>query len=364
VEWDEFILARLIGAFEAAQSDATEPTFKLISGTHMDEFNRPVTAAGVRAASEAMRGEAVETPLLEHPVLNERAGGRVLLKAEVLQRGGSFKFRGAFTRLQRLSPDARARGVLAWSSGNHALGVALAARRFDCPATILMPADAPAIKAEQVRAAGAEIITFDRYKDDREAIGRRIAVERGLALAPSYDHPDIIEGQGTLALEAIRQAASIGAGFDAFVFCCGGGGMTAGCATILSEISPQTDVIVAEPEGYAETWASILAGERLRNDVSRKTICDAIATPTPGEITFPILQRHVRGGAALTEDEVETAMAFAFKYLKLVVEPGGVVALATILAGKVKTAGLTVGAVLSGGNVDPALYARALSRPI
>jgi threonine dehydratase len=319
------------------------------------------SAAGVRAAAERIKGAAVVTPLLENATLNERAGGRVLLKAETLQHGGSFKFRGAFNRLSCLTPEERKRGVLAWSSGNHALGIALAARRFSAPAVIVMPSDAPKVKTEQVRALGAEIIFHDRYSEDREEIGRRVAAERGLALAPSYDHVDVIEGQGTLALEAVEQARARGADIEAFVICCGGGGLAAGCALALSEVSPRTEIHIAEPEGYAETWASIKAGARLRNDVTRKTICDAIATPTPGALTFPILQQRVSGGAALTEAEVGAAMAFAFKYLKLVVEPGGVVALAAVLSGKVEARGRTVAVTLSGGNVDMAVYRATLA---
>ncbi|HXI86274.1 MAG TPA: threonine/serine dehydratase [Parvularculaceae bacterium] len=321
-----------------------------------------VTAAGVRAAAARLRGEAVVTPLLESDMLNERVKGRVLLKAEVLQHCGSFKFRGAYNRIAQLSADEKRRGVIAWSSGNHAQGVARAARIFGAPATIVMPADAPALKAEKVRYYGGEIITYDRYKDDREVIARPIAEERGLALVPSYDHVDVIEGQGTVALEVAEQAAAMGAAIDAFVVCCGGGGLTAGCATILEEVSPKTEVWIAEPEGYDEAWASIKAGERLKADISRRTICDAIATPSPGVLTFPILRRLVRGGATLAEDEIAAAMAFAFKYLKLVLEPGGAAALAAVLSDKVSARGRTIAVTLSGGNVDPPLFSSILAR--
>ncbi|MCA8888039.1 MAG: threonine/serine dehydratase [Parvularculaceae bacterium] len=321
-----------------------------------------VSADGVRAAATRLDGFAVRTPLLENEWLNERAGGRVLMKAETLQHGGSFKFRGAMNRLSQLSPAERARGVVAWSSGNHAQGVARAARLFGAPATIVMPRDAPALKIAQVRAYGAEIVFFDRYTEDREAIGMRLAAEGDRALVPSYDHVQVIEGQGTLALEAVEQAEALDAYIDAFIFCCGGGGMTAGCATVLAEISPQTEIHIAEPEGYDETWASIKAGARLKADVSRRTICDALATPLPGALTFPILQAHVRGGVTITDAEAEAAMAFAFKYLKLVVEPGGAVALAALLSGKFRAGGRTVAITLSGGNVDPALFSQILER--
>ncbi|MEQ8177549.1 MAG: threonine/serine dehydratase [Amphiplicatus sp.] len=321
-----------------------------------------VSAEGVRRAAARLKDKALVTPLIESETLNERVGGRVLMKAEVLQHCGSFKFRGAYNLISQLSVEQHRRGVVAWSSGNHAQGVARAAKLFGAPATIVMPADAPAIKAEKVRAYGAEIVSYDRYRDDREAIGRAISEERGQFLVPSYDHPDIIEGQGTLALEAAAQAEDMGARFDAFVVCCGGGGLTSGCATVLEDISPHAEVWIAEPEGFDETWASIKAGRRLKADVTQTTICDALASPSPGALTFPIMQRLVKGGASVTEDEVGAAMAFAFKYLKLVLEPGGAAALAAILAGKVEAKGRTIGLTLSGGNVDGALFARILAR--
>ena len=321
-----------------------------------------VTAAGVRAAAERIKGAAVVTPLLENEWLNQRTGGRVLMKAETLQHGGSFKFRGAMNRLSKLTPEERARGVLAWSSGNHAQGVARAARLFGARNVIVMPKDAPALKVAQVKAYGGEIVFFDRYSEDREAIGRRIAEAEGLALAPSYDHVDIIEGQGTVALEAAEQAAARGLSFDAFVICCGGGGLTSGCATILEEISPATEIHIAEPEFYDETWASIQAGRKLTADITKKTLCDALATPSPGDITFDIMRRRVAGGVTLSDDEVAEAVAWAFKYLKLVIEPGGAIALAALYHRKLPTEGRTIGITLSGGNVDPSLYATILGR--
>ncbi len=318
--------------------------------------------AGVRAAAERIKGAAIVTPLLENEWLNERAGGRVLMKAESLQHTGSFKFRGAMNRLSRLSPEERRRGVLAFSSGNHAQGVARAARLFATPSVIVMPKDAPAFKIAQVRAYGGEIVFYDRYTDDREAIGGAIASARGLALAPPFDHVDTIEGQGTLALEAAAQAAAIGVSLDAFLACCGGGGLTAGCATILEEISPGTEILIAEPAGFDETWASIRAGQRLKADQSARTICDALASPSPGALTFPILQRRVTGGFAVTDDEVLETLAFAFKYLKLVLEPGGAAALAAVYHRKVRPSGGAIAITLSGANVDPPLFAGALSR--
>lgn len=320
------------------------------------------TAAGVRAAAERLRGKAVRTPLLENEALNEAAGGRVLLKAEMLQHYGAFKFRGAYNLMSQLSAAERANGVLAWSSGNHAQGVAYAARLVGTKATIVMPADAPAVKADNVKKLGAEIIVYDRYSEDREEISRRIVEERGLALAPSFDHPHIIEGQGTTALETVEDAKQRGLGLDAFIVCCGGGGLTSGCALALEDVSPQTEVWIAEPEGFDETWASIRDGVRHQADISRYTICDAIATPSPGLLTLPIMQRLVRGGVTLTEDEVREAMIFAFQHLKLVVEPGGAVALAAVLSGKFEARGKVTALTLSGGNVDPALFASILER--
>jgi threonine dehydratase len=325
-------------------------------------MTEPVSADGVRAAAKRIKGAAIVTPLLENEWLNARAGGRIFMKAETLQHGGSFKFRGAMNRLAKLKLDERTRGVLAWSSGNHAQGVARAARLLGMRSVILMPKDAPALKVAQVKAYGGEIFFYDRYTENREEIGRRIAAEEGLALAPPYDNVDVIEGQGTLALEAVEQAAAAGAAMDAFVVCCGGGGITSGCATILADVSPRTEVYIAEPEGYDETWASIVAGKRLKADVSRKTICDAIATPTPGELTFPIMLRLVRGGFTLSDDEVAETVAWAFKYLKLVLEPGGAIALAAVYHKKLRAEGRTVGLTLSGGNVDPGLYGQILAR--
>lgn len=320
------------------------------------------SAAGIADARRRLAGVALTTPLLECDELNAVAGGRVLVKAEVLQHCGSFKFRGAYNRIAQLNDEERRRGVLAWSSGNHAQGIARAARMFDVPAVIVMPADAPAMKTANVRALGAEIIAYDRYRDDREAIGIAVAAERGLALAPSYDHPDIIEGQGTLALEVLDQASALGLSLDAFAVPCGGGGLAAGCGLALEAMSPATELWIAEPEGYDETWASVRDGVRRRADVTRPTLCDAIATATPGKLTLPVLERLLRAGASLAEDEVGRAMVFAFKHLKLVVEPGGAVALAAVLAGKFPTKGRTVAITLSGGNVDPSVFSSILER--
>jgi len=317
----------------------------------------PISADDVRAAGERLAGVTVKTPLIENEQLNEIAGGRVLLKAESLQRGGSFKLRGAYNLISQLPPDVRARGVVAWSSGNHATGVAIAAKSFGCPAMIVMPADAPAVKADNVRRLGAEIVPYDRYKDDREAIGTAIGEERGMSLVPSYDHPHIIAGQGTVALEALQQANTQ---IDRMVICCGGGGLTTGCATLAKAASPETEIWISEPEHFDEGWASIRAGEKLTADVSTKTIFDAIATPSLGNLTYPAMARLVSGGATVTEAEGRRAIAFAFQRLKLVLEPGGAAALAAVLAGKIPTQGATTVVTLSGGNIDPTLFSSIL----
>ena len=311
-----------------------------------------ITPAGVRAAAKRLQGIIVRTPLIESPVLNELVGARVFLKAEVLQHYGSFKLRGAYNLMSQLTDQERAKGVVAWSSGNHAQGVAYASKLLGCEATIVMPSDAPSVKIDNVKALGGQIVFFDRYKENREDIGKEIAARTGAVIAPSYDHPHIIEGQGTLALETIEDMRRQDLAPDAFVFCCGGGGLAAGGATILQDVSPQTALFIAEPEGYDETWASIRDRERRFADVSRPTICDAIATPTPGALTLPILEKTVVGGAAVTEPEVIDAMIYAYRVLKLVIEPGGAVALASILSGKIDMRGKTAAVTLSGGNID------------
>ena len=321
-----------------------------------------ITADGVRGAAARLNGHAIRTPIIENEFLNQAVGGRVFVKAEALQHCGSFKYRGAFNLIAQLSETEKKNGVVAWSSGNHAQGVARAARHFGAPATIVMPADAPVLKTEKTRALGAEIVPYDRYCEDREEIARAIRDERGMTLAPSFDHPHIIEGQGTLALEVFEDVAALGVALDAFVVCCGGGGLTAGCATLLEEMSPRTEVFIAEPEGFDDAWASIRDGERRYADISRPTICDAIATPTPGRLTLPIMERRVTGGAAVSEADVGRAMSFAFKHLKLVAEPGGAVALAAILSGKIDVSGRTTAITLSGGNVDPPLFASLLQK--
>ena len=320
-----------------------------------------VTLGDIEAAAERLKGHAVETPLIENAALNARVGLRVLIKPESLQRVGAFKFRGAYNRLVQLSAEERVRGVVAFSSGNHAQGVALAAQMLGMPALIVMPADAPKVKVEATRGYGAEIRFYDRMTESREAISAAIAAERGAILVPAFDDVHVIAGQGTVGLEMVRQAQALGVTLGAVAAPCSGGGLLSGLATAVKALSPNTAIIGAEPEGYDDTLRSLQAGERRAITPTRRTLCDALETPCPGELTFPILLRTIADVVVVTDAEVAEAMRYAFATLKLVVEPGGAAALAALLAGKIKTfGGSTLGLVLSGGNVDPDLFARVI----
>ncbi len=314
-------------------------------------------AVGIRdveGAALRLRGVAVRTPLIENAELNERAGCRVLLKAECLQRTGSFKIRGAYNLMSRLSTDEKRRGVVAWSSGNHAQGVAAAARILDMHAVIVMPQDAPRAKLENTRALGGEVVTYDRYSEDREAIGKRIACERGSVIVPPYDHVNTIAGQGTVGLEIAEQAEELGLVPDRVLICCSGGGLSSGCSIALKDRFESVIIHTVEPLDFDDTARSLLAGERLENEAGATSICDALLVPTPGELTFSILNSITGPGLVVSDEEVREAMRFAFRHLKLVIEPGGAVALAAVLAGRVS--GDVVVAVLSGGNVDETLF--------
>ncbi|WP_458095449.1 threonine ammonia-lyase [Roseomonas sp. WA12] len=314
----------------------------------------------VRAAAVRLAGRVVRTPMLRHPVLDALTGGTVLIKPEPLQRTGSFKFRGATNAVLKLAEKGRAGGVVTHSSGNHGQALASAAASAGVRALIAMPQDAPAIKVESTRRWGAEIQFFDRLTTDREALAARLAEERDATVIPPFDHPDVIAGQGTLALELIEDAEAAGLRLDAMAICTGGGGLTAGCALAFEGASPSTQIYAAEPEGWDDTARSLAAGERLSADGKGSTFCDSLLSIRPGEITFAVNQPRLAGGVAVTPEEVLAAMRFAFDHLKLVVEPGGAVALAAVLAGRVPAKGRTLGVVISGGNVDPAVFARAL----
>ncbi|HEV7383657.1 MAG TPA: threonine/serine dehydratase [Phenylobacterium sp.] len=319
-----------------------------------------VAFADIEAAAARIKGHAVETPLIESPALNERLGGRVLMKLETLQRVGAFKFRGAYNRLVQLSADERKRGVVAFSSGNHAQGVALAAKLLGMPALIVMPSDAPAMKVANTRSYGAEIKLYDRLKESREAIAAEIAGSRGAVVVPAFDDPHIIAGQGTAGLEMMRQAVALGASFDTVLTPVSGGGLLAGISEVVKTLSPATEVWGVEPAAFDDLAQSLKAGERVTIKPTGRSLCDALESPAPGEINFPMLKKNLAGAVGITDAEVAEAMRYAFSTLKLVVEPGGCVGLAALLTGKVTSQGKTVGLVLSGGNVDPDLFARVI----
>ena len=311
--------------------------------------------AGVQDAARQIAGHAVRTPLIESPALNERLGGRVLIKAETLQVIGAFKFRGAYNRISRLTDAEKARGVVAYSSGNHAQAVAAAARAVGTTAIIVMPADSPRVKVEGVIAYGGEVRTYDRYTESREAIGEEIASTRGSVLVRPFDDPFVIEGQGTTGLEIVEDARARGLELNQLVCGTSGGGLIAGINLTMAALSPDTAVIGVEPEAYNDTVLSLAAGERLTHAPAKPTICDALMTDRPGELTFPI-NRRLTCVETVSDAEVAEAVRFAFRTLKLVVEPGGAVSLAALLTGKVRTKDQTTAIVLSGGNVDPALF--------
>lgn len=311
----------------------------------------------IAAAAARLVGNVRVTPLLSSPALDRIAGRRVLVKAECLQHTGSFKARGGWAAVSALPPDALARGVIAFSSGNHAQGVARAAAAHGAPCVIVMPADAPRAKIDGTRALGAEVVTYDRATGDREAIGRDLSDRRGLTLIRPFDDPQVIAGQASVGTEIAAQAAGIGPA-DVLVCCCGGG-LAAGIALALEDTPLR--VRTAEPEGFDDTARSLAAGAIRRNDRLSGSICDAIVTPEPGQLTFPILQRLCGPGFAVSEDEVLRAMNLAFRHLKIVVEPGGAVSLAAALFHGAEIAGDAVIAVASGGNVDATVFARALA---
>ncbi|MBC56486.1 MAG: threonine ammonia-lyase [Confluentimicrobium sp.] len=316
----------------------------------------------INAAAERLRGHARRTPLLSSPFLDELAGRRVLVKAECLQHTGSFKFRGGWSALSALPAEQRREGVIAFSSGNHAQGVAFAAREHGVPAVILMPADAPRLKIANTRALGAEVVHFDRATEDRDAIGARLAQERGLTLIKPFDEPQVIAGQGTTGLEIAAQAADLGVRDADVLVPCGGGGLTSGIALALEATAPGLRARPVEPEGFDDTARSLLSGQIERNPRTTGSICDAIITPSPGQITFPILSRLCGPGLVVTEDEARRAMAAAFTRLKIVLEPGGAVALAAALYHGDRIGGDAGIAVASGGNVDAELFCDALTR--
>ncbi|MCV2872273.1 threonine/serine dehydratase [Defluviimonas sp. WL0050] len=316
----------------------------------------------IEAAAGRLKGVVLRTPLLSSPFLDEIAGRRVYVKPECLQHTGSFKFRGGWSAVSALPPEARAQGVIAFSSGNHAQGVALAARRHGAPCVILMPADAPRVKIDNTRALGAEVVLYDRATGDRDAIGAALAEDRGLTLIKPFDEPQVIAGQGTTGLEIAEQAAEAGVTEADVLVCCGGGGLTSGIALALEAKAPGLRARPVEPEGFDDVRRSLISGGIERNNRTSGSLCDAIVTPSPGQITFPIMTRLCGPGIAVTEDEALAAMAQAFSRLHVVLEPGGAVALAAALFHPGAFEGDAVIAVASGGNVDREVFCMALDR--
>jgi len=314
------------------------------------------TAADVDAAARRLSGVALRTPLVSSPVLDAATGARVFLKAETLQRTGSFKFRGAYNKLSSIPADRRAGGVVAFSSGNHAQGVAHAATLLGMPAAIVMPADAPLPKRQRTAAFGGEVVLYDRDKEDREGIARALAEKRGATLVPPFDDPYIIAGQGTAGREIVEDLAVLGLKPDVVVIGASGGGLAAGISLAIKARVPDASIYTAEPEGFDDTARSFKSGKHEQNARHSGTICDALMTQTPGKITFQINRELIGKGITASDEEVGRAVAFAFRELKLVVEPGGAIGLAALLAGRLDVKGKVVVAVLSGGNVDPELF--------
>jgi threonine dehydratase len=312
--------------------------------------------SSIHAANARITDLVLRTPLLRSARLDALTGAQVWLKAEPLQHTGSFKFRGAANRIAALSATECAKGVVAFSSGNHAQGVARAAKLAGVAATIVMPSDAPAMKVARTRADGAHIILYDRATEDREAIAARLAAEQGSIVIPSYDDPYIIAGQGTAGLEIADMLSHL----DMFLCCCGGGGLVSGCTLALRATFPDVAIMTVEPEDYDDVARSLAAGERLSINGFAPTLCDALQTPKVGALTFAILQAAKAIGLFVTEAEIKAAMRFAFEEFELVVEPGGAVALAALLASKVDVRGKSVAVMLSGGNVDAKTFARCI----
>lgn len=319
------------------------------------------TAADVAAAQKRIAGVAVRTPLLNAPVLDERLGARVFLKPEIFQRTGSFKFRGAYNKISSIPPERRAAGVVAYSSGNHAQGVAAAAKLTGMRATIVMPADAPKLKRDRTAALGAEIVLYDRNTEDRAAIAHRIVAERGATLVPPYDDPFIIAGQGTIGAEIVEDIEKLGLKLEMVAIGASGGGLAAGTALGVKARVPEAVFFAVEPEGFDDTLRSFRSGTRETNPRLSGSICDALLSATPGELTFPITRALIGQGVTVSDAEVGRAVRYAFEELKVVVEPGGAIGLAALLAGKLNVKGKVVAAVLSGGNVDPEMFAKLIA---
>jgi len=325
----------------------------------IDKINPSI--ADIDAAAKQLAGVAVRTPLINAPALDDRLGARVFLKAETLQRTGSFKFRGAYNKISSIPVERWAAGVVAYSSGNHAQGVAAAAKLLGLGATIVMPSDAPHLKRERTAALGAEIVLYDREKEDRAAIAKKIVSERGATLVPPYDDPLIIAGQGTIGREIVEDLDRLGVKPETVVVGASGGGLAAGISLYVKARVPSAKFYTVEPEGFDDTLRSFKSGQREHNERMRGTICDALMTNTPGELTFPINRELIGEGLIASDIEVAAAVRYAFNELKLVVEPGGAIGLAALLAGELDVRGKVVVGVLSGGNVDAELFSKLIT---
>ena len=312
----------------------------------------PVTLEDIRGAAAALAGVVVRTPVLENADVNALLGGRLLLKAENFQRTGAFKIRGAYNRILNLSPEERARGTVSYSSGNHALGLARAAQMLGSSAIIVMPSDAPSAKIAATRALGAEIVTFDRDTERSADVVAQIQSQTGRIEVPPSAHGQVLAGAGTAALELLEDAGELGT----VLVPCGGGGLTAATAVVMAQASPQTQVFAAEPALFDDTRRSLEARERLANPVGQRTICDAIMTPIPNDVTFPINLDLLAGGVTASDADVRAAMRFAFEHFKIVTEPGAVVGLAAVLNGQVDIKDRTVATIITGGNIDIAWF--------
>jgi len=321
-----------------------------------------ITFDNIQAARQRLAGFAVKTPLLENKTLNELAGKRVLVKAECLQRTGSFKFRGGWSALSALPEAVRERGILAYSSGNHAQAIALSAQLHGTTATIIMPNDAPQLKLRNTEAYGAKVVLYDRPAgEQREELGNQLAQSQGLTLIKPYDNPDVMAGQGTTGLEIAEQAAALGIDHAEVLVCCGGGGLTSGIALALEQSAPNMRVRPVEPELSDDVKRSLISGQRECNEGVPTSICDAIVTPSPGELTFPIIKRLCGQGLSVSDNQALHAMKLAMLELKLIAEPGGAVALAAAMFRQQEIESDAVICVISGGNADPAMLAKALS---
>ena len=311
----------------------------------------------IAAAADRIAPVVVRTPLLASPALDEIAGATVLIKPENLQLTGSFKIRGAYNMLSQLSREEARHGVVAFSSGNHAQAVAASGTMLGIDTTIVMPEDAPKVKIDNTRRLGGNTVLYDRYNDDREAIARNIAAEKGCIVVPAFDHEHIIAGQGTVGLELMRQCRDIGVTPDQVLINCSGGGLISGSAIAIKAASSGTSVYPVEPQDFDDTARSLISGERETNDPAARSICDALQTEMPGKLTFAINRELLSGGLVVSDDEVKDAMRFAFRHLKLVIEPGGAAALAAVLSARIETRGKVTVVVVSGGNVDAEMYA-------